>query len=143
MNKRFYETFSVVPNFNEIMLKENYAKVDPIDCISFVDYCGRSLIGICGLMHIFDKNMLFNSDIERRTAGTAACGLSLGSGTPLLVKLEGSFKTYVKMYFQEQLMTESELQTNIETREDGYGIIECSHLHREIVKIISIYERSK
>ena len=100
-NKRVYGG-AFVPLFDDIMSTAEYCKVDPNSCIPFVDYRTRTLSGICRFMRLFDGQSLKSDTSEHDTADTASYRLSLGSNTPIIVRLTGALSVYVFEYFRKQ-----------------------------------------
>ena len=96
--------------FSDIMDKAVYEWIDPLSCIHFTKT--RTLVqsGVYRLMSIFDGRSMG----EIITGG----GISCGSCTAIVVKLEGTLKNYVFRHFEEQGFSESEVKRRVEARKE-------------------------
>ena len=135
-------TSSVVAQFEDLMENARYTKIDVHSCVPFTRVRKKSTSGVARLMQIFDgeyqKGPSTNSNLEADTAG---CGISLGSGTPIVVELRGTMLHFVFEFFQSQGFPEQEVKMKVESRDVCYGIVDGEHSHDALVKLMALYDR--
>lgn len=135
---------SVVAQFEDVMDNAYYCKVDVYSCVPFTRVKRKSASGVARLMQLFDTEFQNKVSADSTiSVDTASCGISLGSGTLIVVELCGTMLQYVFDYFRSQGFPESEVKQKDESREVWYGIVDGEHSHDAIVKLKSLYERWK
>ena len=135
---------SVIAQFDDVMCNAVYKKVDLHDCVPFTRVRRKSTSGVSRLMQIFDAQCHKElPDVGTIAADNAGCGISLGSGTPIVVELRGTMLKYVFDYFRSRGFPDPEVKQKVESRNVWYGIVDGEHSHDAIVKLISLFERWK
>ena len=133
---------SVAAHFDDIMSSARYTKVDPHSCIPFTRFRKPSSSGVARLMRIFDGELQEKLGNEISTEPDAShCGISLGTGTAILVELSGSMSHYVNDYFRSEGFSMEEAREKANSRDRWYGIVDGEHSQRSIVKLMSLHER--
>lgn len=108
------------PLFNDLFLEAKYTTVDPHSCIPFVKIRQTSKSGVQRLIYLFDHT-------RSQPEGFHSTGLALGSGTPIVVSLDGALQCHVYDYFRDEGLEGDELDAAVAKRAVWFGIIDGEH----------------
>ena len=120
-------------HFKDVMDSCVYDWVDPHDCIPFTMTRPVSKSGVLKLMNLFD-GLFDGSSIN-------GGGISCGTDTSIVVKLDGVHLLHVCDYFKKKGYSESMIKERISSRKNWYGIVDGEHSHAAILRLIETKKR--
>ncbi len=127
---------TIIPEFTDVMTGAVYQFVDPLACVPITKIRGLSESGVKRLMAVLDVRLSQLNDVM-------SIGVSLGTDTPILVKLTGTLMEFVEKHFRDEGLTKNEISLKIKGRKEWFGIIDGRHVHSAIITLINTYERWK
>lgn len=124
---------SVTVHFDDVMSGSVNTKLDVESCVPFTRPRARSESGVLRLMNIF-QGRAHNGN------GMASIGLAVGSDMPIVVELSGSLRPYVYRHFQDNGLSEEEVETRVKSRSKWYGIVDGHHIHDAVTRLQCQFE---
>ncbi len=120
-------------HFKDLMDGCTYEWIDPHDCIPFTMIRPVSDSGVLKLMDLFDG--AYHG--ESINGG----GISCGSDTSIVVKLDGTLLVHVCEYFRKKGYSETKVKERLNSRKAWYGIVDGEHSHTAILLLIETRSR--
>ncbi len=124
---------SVETHFKDLMVDCTYDWVDPHACLPFTMTRPVSNSGVLKLMDLFDGSF----DGDSINGG----GISCGSATSILVRLDGTLLVHAGEYFRKKGWSETKVKDKLNSRTAWYGIVDGEHSHSAILRLMETKKR--
>ncbi len=97
---------TIVAEFTDVMEGSQNLFVDPHSCVPLTKIRSLSKSGVNRLMHLLDNSL-------NGAANAWNVGITLGTDTPIIVKLNGNLQDYVHEYWKGEMgFSEEEVKKN-------------------------------